>query len=195
MPRGLEGRRIAVAAGKGVESASVEPIERALSNAGAQLHRLDDRCAAEEFHGAKYAALVLVGGSGTAFEAAPELLQLTRECLASDKPVAAIGSAVSQLLEAGGAAGRTVAADGELRAVLEGAGATVAAEAVHQDDALLTARSEAGAEMVAQRLVGALSDRLEEREVDLMSELSFPASDPPAVSPATIGPAAPDAKA
>jgi protease I len=141
----------------------------------------------EDFHGAKYAALVLVGGEGGRFEQDPRVVQLAREFLASDKPVAAFGSALNVILEAGGVAGRTLAAHAPLRAVLEGAGAELVNDPVHADGSLITAQGSANLSDFAGRIVGEFSDSLEEHALDEMSDLSFPASDPPAITPASLG--------
>ena len=47
------------------------------------------------------------------------------------------------------------------------------------------------ADVQGDDVVRLLADRLDERELDRMSDLSFPASDPPAVTPSTIGPDGP----
>ena len=89
MQRGLEGRRIALYCGEGAEG--VNHIAAALEQAGAQVHRLSREDREEAWHGGMYAALVLVGGSTESVGANPRLVQLVREFMVSDKPVAALG--------------------------------------------------------------------------------------------------------
>lgn len=185
MLRGLAGRRVAVfAAPNDANRAAI--VTRSLEQAGARVHVLSGTDASDEdFHGAKYAALVLVGDGGGRFELDPRIVQLAREFLASDKPVAAFGSALNVILEAGGAAGRTLAAHAPLRALLEGAGADLVNDPLHADGTLITAEGSANLSDFAGRVVAEFSDSLEEHAVDEMSDLSFPASDPPAITPGT----------
>ena len=188
MQRGLEGRRIALyAAADGGDVPAA--LAAALGDAGARVHQLASGAGDEDWHGAKYAALV-VAGAGT--EAEPKLRQLVLEFLVADKPLVGIGEGVGAVLAAGGVAGRRVAAVGSLRDEAEAAGATCVETAFHADEALITARGEGDPEDLAQEVVRALSARLEDRAVDEMSELSFPASDPPAVTPSSVGHVAPD---
>lgn len=65
--------------------------------------------------------------------------------------------------------------------------ASAAHEAVERGEA---ATADVGA--FAARVVHEFSDLLEEHQLDEMSDMSFPASDPPATSPAAIGPRNPD---
>jgi putative intracellular protease/amidase len=195
MVRGLEGRRVAVCAPSDddVGQRRVAVLTGALEKAGARIQLLSQGTPSDEdFQGAKYAALVLIGNGRSGFGGDPRLVQLAREFLASDKPVAAIGGAQAVILEAGGAAGHTVAAHGPLKTDLAEAGATVSAESIHVDDALITAQGSVDIEQFAATVVRELSNRLEERELDEMSESSFPASDPPAITPAKIGRVSPD---
>jgi putative intracellular protease/amidase len=138
---------------------------------------------------------VIVDDGASAFSGDTRLVQLAREFLVSDKPIAALGGGLWAILKAGGAAGRLVAAHGLLKIALEGAGARSVEEPIYVDEALITARADADVNEFAKRVVGEFSNRLEERELDEMSELSFPASDPPAITPATIGRVSPDSDA
>lgn len=194
--RGLESRRVAVFIGPDDDPAAEQraaPVIRALEEAGARIHVLKTgKGDNDDWHGARYAALVVVDDGSSAFSGDTRLVQLAREFLVSDKPIAAIGGGLWALLKAGGAAGRSVAAHGLLRIALEGAGATCVNEPIHVDEALITARADANLDEFARRVVREFSNQLEERELDEMSELSFPASDPPAITPATIGRVAPD---
>lgn len=189
MQRGLEGRRVALYAAAAAPGDIPGSLAHALEAAGARVHRLAADADDGDWHGAKYAALV-VAGAGT--EAEPKLRQLVLEFLVADKPLVGIGEGVGAVLAAGGVAGRRVAAVGSLRDEAEASGATCVDAAFHTDEALITARGEGDPQELAQQVVRALSARLEDRAVDEMSELSFPASDPPAMTPASVGHVAPD---
>ena len=150
MRRGLEGRRIALAAGEGADAAV---IRRELIAAGAEISELADSTPDEEWHGGRYAGLVLAGRSGAGTR--DRLAQLVREFLVSEKPVAAMGADLAAL----------------------------------QLDESLLALGDRGddAQAFARRVATTFAERLEEHDVDEMSELSFPASDPPAMNPGTAG--------
>ena len=70
---------------------------------------------------------------------------------------------------------------------MDAAGGVVVDQPIHVDDTVFTALASAKPEDVGDRLAVSLAARLEEHAVDEMSEMSFPASDPPAVSPGTGG--------
>jgi putative intracellular protease/amidase len=178
MQRGLEGRRIAMYA-DAQSSDRVGVVVKALEQAGARVHELRNSSDDEEWHGAKYAALIAVGTARDEFSKPPRLQQLIREFLVSEKPIAAYGAAVSAIVEAGGAEGRTLAGQGT-------------SEAIHADGPLVTAQGAADLASFSGRVVREFAEQLEEREMDTMVDQSFPASDPPSTSPASIGPVAPD---
>ena len=154
MQRGLEGRRIALCARDEAPS-----IRRALEDAGALVEVLlgNTSLRDEDWHGGRYAALV-VGGCVDHGLVDPRVLQLLREFLVSDKPVAVFGQGLSVLEQAGGTpADADIAFDGG-------------------DLAEFT-----------RQLVADLSNQMDERQVDEMSEQSFPASDPPSTTPPAPG--------
>lgn len=151
MQRGMEGRRIALFDASGVRSRDVAP---ALERAGAQVHVLKDGDPDEQWHGGMYAALVVLGEAGPEFSGEPRLVQLVREFLVSDKPVAVLD---------------------------------VPPEAIQAEETLLAVRGSGDPRGFADQVVREFSNRLEEHDVDEMSELSFPASDPPAVNPGSVG--------
>ena len=194
--RGLEGRRVAVFVSRDDEEAQKNGamVVAALEGSGALAHTLSAVDAKDaDFYSGASAALVAVGGP-TEFKGDPRVVQLAREFLAADKPVAAYGSAISLILAAGGAAARTIACPESLKAPLESAGGTCAKTPLHVDDTLITASDQAGAANFAAEVVRVFSSHLEERAVDEMSDLSFPASDPPATTPATVGKASPEVR-
>jgi hypothetical protein len=191
MTRGLEGRRIALAALD--EDAATGTVAKALEQAGARLDLLRlGEGTDTDWHSGKYAGLVLTGGAADRpVDADPRLVQLVREFLASEKPVAALGNALRVLLHAGGVAGRTVAATGRLKAIVGAAGGKPGAEPLVVDGSLVTATG-SDVDAFASRVVQEFSRCLEEHEVDEMSEQSFPASDPPSTTPVSIGHLPPD---
>jgi putative intracellular protease/amidase len=101
--RGLEGRRIAVYARD-----AAAPIRQALAAAGAEVDVLsaDANRAEPDWHGAKYAALVVAGRADD-----PKPLQLIREFLLSGKPIAVFGEGHAALAQAGGLPEDVVVAD------------------------------------------------------------------------------------
>jgi hypothetical protein len=195
MQRGLDGRRIALAVlgHDTAEETVVQTVRTALERAAAQVDVLEPGGGADEdWHGGRYAALVALGGETGNSTDDPRLTQLVREFLVSEKPVAAMGAAMGLVVKAGGAAGRTCAVDESLRAALETAGGRSADEAIHADGNLISAASGANVSAFAATVVEELARALEEQDVDAMSEQSFPASDPPATTPASVGHVAPD---
>ncbi len=86
MQRGLEGRRIALFAEPGSDTAE---IRKELVAAGAEINDLPDGGSDDRWHSGMYAALVVVGDSDQATEHHPKIAQMIREFLVSEKPVAA----------------------------------------------------------------------------------------------------------
>lgn len=156
MQRGLEDRRIALLA-----AGDRSVVARALEQQGARVADLHGGLPTrdEDWHGARYAALVIVDADGTVTAREPRIVQLTREFLASDKPVCVYGGGIQVLHEAGGV----------------------------EEDALVAAPEGDIAEFAA-RTVKALTSELDESQIDEMSDQSFPASDPPSTTPSSIGP-------
>ncbi|HEU4995948.1 MAG TPA: DJ-1/PfpI family protein [Gemmatimonadaceae bacterium] len=188
MMRGLADRRVAVFVASQDDSGQrrADAVIKALVGAGAREDVLSTPGFSDsDFASGRYAALILVGDGGSQAPD-PRVVQLAREFLASEKPVAVWG-ALRAILEAGGARGRRVAGDAPLRATLEQAGATWVDEPMFVDEELITAGAGVSGEEFAARVTKEFADRLDERALDEMSELSFPASDPPAVSPSFIG--------
>jgi putative intracellular protease/amidase len=157
MQRGLEDRRIAVfAAGEGGN------VARQLEQHGARVAALHGGIGTrdEDWHGTRYAALVIVDAAQNATAKEPRLVQLVREFLLSDKPIAVYGGGIQVLHEAGGT----------------------------EEDALVAQADGSGdLEAFTEGLVAKLTSRLDESQLDDMSDQSFPASDPPSTTPASVG--------
>jgi putative intracellular protease/amidase len=185
MQRGLDGRRIALYVGS-LSNNTGAGVQQTLEQAGARVHILADDAQADDFRGGLYAALVAVSAPMDD-QSDSRAVQLVREFMAADKPAAFLGDAVELILRAGGVAGRRIATGHERAAVLDGAGATPEEKPIIVDDALITAQGSVGATEFAATVVREFSERLEDRAVDEMSELSFPASDPPAMTPTSLG--------
>ena len=152
MLRGLEGRRIAL-----FSRGDNEALRTTLTAAGAEVQDLAaGGMSDEEWHSGKYAALI-IGTCEDGGVVQPRALQLLREFLVADKPVAVFGEGLHALEEAG---------------------------ALREDVVYAEAKPEQG----FGRLVAAFADHLDEAQVDDMSEQSFPASDPPSVTPLSAGP-------
>ena len=166
MLRGLDGRRIALFASENAQR-GVAAVTKALEAAGARLHVLKPSEGSEEdWHGSRYVGLVLIGDEASGFKGEPRLAQLAREFLLSEKPIAAHGGAVGLLHELGGV-----------------------------DESLIMASASSSIDEFVTRVIREFSERLEERDVDEMSDLSFPASDPPAFTPSSVGRVSPDTDA
>lgn len=185
MQKGLAGRRIALYAPADDECSRA--VGEALAGRGATVDRLGPDTTAEGWHGARYAALVLIGAEGSGFSSDDRVVQLAREFLLSEKPVAAFGSAVNVVVQAGGAAGRKVASSSDLSDEIQAAGGTHSGESLVSDGPLITALASHKPGDFADRVAESMGTTLEEREVDEMSDMSFPASDPPATNPGSIG--------
>ena len=197
MRRGLEGRRIAlIVAGEGATSRGLGQLVRAaLERGGAEVDVREAGSNEEQLQGGTYAGLVAIAGEPDQARADARVVQLMREFLASEKPVAVGRAALSWVIAAGGAAGRSLAADAEHKGAVEAAGGKLTGTPIHTDGCLVSARSDASEEAFASQVLRDFSRLLDERDVDAMSEQSFPASDPPATSPASIGHVSPDGDA
>ena len=135
-------------------------LRRTLEGAGAEVVDLSLADVAEEDWHSGKYAALVIGTCEDAGIVHPKALQLLKEFLVADKLVAVFGQGLRALEQAGAV----------------------------PSDAVLAER-QGGPEFV-QRLVRTFADRLDEAKVDEMSDESFPASDPPAVSPSSAGPAA-----
>lgn len=143
-----------------------EPLKSALAGAGAVVEVLSDGQTHGEAEWHAGRYAAIVVSDGRDDGLEQKVVQLLRESLLTGKPIVLAEGSVPLIQRAGGTA----------------------------DDAVLVLRGGADAAL-ANAAVRALSDRLEERRVDEMSDLSFPASDPPAINPASIGPRQGDSEA
>lgn len=135
-----------------------EELRTALEGAGALVELLSDGRARSDAEWHGGRYAAIVVGSGRDDQLHSRIVQLVREFLLSGKPVATIGEGLALLEEAGGAREDALVFQEDLRASR------------------------------ATAVVARLAERLEDNQVDAMSDMSFPASDPPAVTPASIGP-------
>jgi protease I len=113
-------------------------------------------------------------------------VQFVREFMAADKPVAAICHGPWLLVEADAVAGRKLTSWPSLKTDISNAGGEWVDEAVCVDGDLITSRKPDDIPAFNKRILAEFSSQISEREVDRMSEQSFPASDPPP-GPAAIG--------
>ena len=155
MQRGLEDRRVALFA-----AGDKGRVARALQQQAARVALLNGGIATrdEDWHGARYAALVIIDAGQNASGKEPRLVQLVREFLVSDKPVAVYGGGIQVLHEAGG---------------------------IEED--VLIAERDVDLEEFTSRLVAKLVTALDEAQLDDMSDQSFPASDAPSTTPVSVG--------
>ena len=172
MQRGLVGRRIALL---GADGGAGAPVREALEAAGATVDALGPASGSgEHWHGGRYAALVVLGCEPPIAERAAQLI---REFLVVEKPVAAHGDGIRVLRDSGALESRRVAGPSGAG---EGAGLVT-------DENLTTATGGMSGEDFASALVRSFGQRLEEHALDEMSDQSFPASDPPSVTPSALG--------
>lgn len=163
MQRGLNGRRIAVF---DASRTRANEVVSTLEGAGALVHQLRPGGSEpdEHWHGGRYAALIVIGA-------------------ASGKEQATFRGEprLVQLVREFQVSDKPVA-------VLD-----VPLESIQVDETLLAVRGSGDARAFADQVVREFSTRLEEHDLDEMSEMSFPASDPPSLNPGTAGRAKPEA--
>lgn len=193
----LVGRTVGILVAPGSNDADVAAIGETLRGVGVRpvALRLDggpvgDResrpvtdVTAEEFDG-----LVVPGGIAGAdrLRSSDVACTLVRETFLAGRPVGSVGHGAWLLVEAGIAAGRTIAAAIGTRTGIANAGGTLAVEGIRAEPGLVTASGSEELAGFGMRFVEALRDhvaqksRPSEREsgVDRVVEQSFPASDP-----------------
>jgi protease I len=195
----LSGRCVAVLATEGVEEVELTVPVEALRQAGARVlvvapkggtiqafNHLDKGAAitvdrelasvsAQDFD-----ALVLPGGVANPDQLRTDerAVQLVRDFLEADKPVAAICHAPWLLVETGLVKGRTLTSWPSLRTDIRNAGGDWVDKAVVVDQKLVTSRKPEDLPQFCDRLIAAFQSAAEESRLDRMVEQSFPASDP-----------------
>ena len=203
----LEGKRVAILATDGVEQVELVDVRKALDAAGARTDLVSpkaDSVQAFKHHDkgdtfpvdvkladakpSDYSALYLPGGVANpdALRMDQKAVQFVREFMAADKPVAAICHGAWLLVEADAVAGRKLTSWPSLRTDIVNAGGEWVDEPVIVDGDLITSRKPDDIPAFNKRILAEFSSQMTEREVDRMSEQSFPASDPPP-GPASIG--------
>ena len=197
--RPLAGRCVAVLATDGVEQVELTAPVEALRAVGAEVvvvspkggtiqafEHLDkgieipvDRelgaASAQDFD-----ALVLPGGVANpdALRTDERAVQLVRDFLEADKPVAAICHAPWLLIEAGLVKGRTLTSWPSLQTDVRNAGGEWVDQAVVVDQKLVTSRKPEDLPQFCDRVIGLFAGAADEASLDRMVEQTFPASDP-----------------
>ena len=195
MELGLQQKKVALVVAPDASAETRTEVRRALEGVGATVEELGTAAGAAP--SMDYAALVVIGGEGAAADRAEPAFpgaatQLVKEMMMTEKPVAAIGTGVSLLVNADVVRGLTVAAPPSLRGAIEEAGGHWDEAQWRTDGRLMTAvvssASPASVRLaeLTRRLVEVLAGKAAQAAVDRNSEQSFPASDPPP-GPTTIG--------
>jgi protease I len=208
MPGTLQGCKVAVLATDGVEQVELTEPVKALEEAGAEVHLISTKTGeiqgfnhldkgdtfpvdktAAEVSAHEYRALVLPGGVANpdTLRINSEAVQLVRDFVESDKPVAAICHGPWLLVEAGVLKGRTLTSWPSLKTDINNAGGSWVDEQVQVDQKLITSRKPNDLPAFCAKMLEVFEQESADARVDETSEESFPASDAPAWGPATIG--------
>ena len=183
----LSGTKVAVLATADVDQSQLHEARTRLESAGASVVSIPTELPFDRAHPSNVGGLVLLERSATAEDPAnAQVVQVVREFMLADKPVAAIGRGIALLIAADAIAGRSVAAPDGLENDVRKAGGILAGTAIIADDKLITARSSSELHVFLERVVRTFAGQAEERHIDQVSEQSFPASDPPP-GPGAIG--------
>jgi protease I len=202
MEQGLKGKRVAILAGDDVEGRELSEPREALEAAGATTkvvspkpgplrakggEQIEVDCTLDACKASEFDALLLPGGRGaTALAKEQGAVQLVREFMLADKPVAAICHGAALLVAADAVAGRKLTSAPDLQKTVVDAGGEWDDTPVKIDDRLITSRGPNDLPHFTRAIVKEFANRLDEARVDQMSEQSFPASDPPP-GPSAIG--------
>lgn len=207
MAKNLDGIKVAFLATDGVEQSELVEPWQALIGAGAEPHLLSLAAGRIQAmtHGEKgetfevtrpvadasaadYAALVIPGGvaSPDSLRTDERAVALVRAFFESDKPVAAICHGPWLLVEADAVRGRTLTSWPSLRTDIRNAGGEWVDKPVCTDQKLITSRKPADLPAFCARIVASFGSVIDDARTDQMSEMSFPASDPPP-GPSAIG--------
>jgi protease I len=199
MPEQLKGRKVAFLATDGVEQVEFTAPWNALKQAGADVTLLSDKTGeiqgmnhdekGERFRvdgvvaGASardFDALVIPGGVANPdkLRTNKDAVNLVRDFMEADKPVAAICHGPWLLVEADAVRGRTITSWPSLQTDVKNAGGAWVDKQVQLDQKLLTSRKPDDLPAFCAKLVDLLTTAIDERRLDKMVEQSFPASDP-----------------
>jgi putative intracellular protease/amidase len=188
----FKGIKVAILASPDADQSQVGALRSRIESVGGSAVIVPAELAPERTHPSEFGGLMLPDApTAYAKNADPKAVQLVREFMLADKPVAAIGNGVSLLVAADAVTGRSVASSPALAADVRNAGGEVRDAAVHADEKLITARSAADLAVFTERVLRVFTAQVEERQVDQVAEQSFPASDPPP-GPGAIGVAGSD---
>jgi len=204
----LKGKKVAILATDGVEQSELEKPRQALDAAGATTHLIAPKAGTiqamnHEEKGSKlkvdrvladvkpseYDALLLPGGVANPDKLRTDqhAVQFAREFMLSDKPVAAICHGPWLLVEANAVAGRTLTSWPSLQTDIRNAGGNWVDSPVQEDERLVTSRKPDDIpqfnEAILRTFAGVAGT---DAQVDVASQQSFPASDPPP-GPSAIG--------
>ena len=208
MNASLKGKKVAILATDGVEQVELEKPRKALDDAGATTHLIApkagtiqgmnhddkgsqlkvDRVLGEVKPG-DYDALLLPGGVANPdrLRMDQRAVQFAREFMLSDKPVAAICHGPWLLVEANAVAGRTLTSWPSLQTDIRNAGGDWVDSPVQEDDKLVTSRKPDDIPQFNEAMLRTFAGVSgTDAQVDVTSEQSFPASDPPP-GPTAIG--------
>jgi len=199
MAETLKGKKVAVLATDGVEQVELTRPVRALQEVGAEVHLISlkpgtiqglnhlekgdtfpvDRTV-DEVSAADYAALVLPGGVANpdTLRTNKKAVQLVRDFIEADKPVAAICHGPWLLVEAGVVRGRTITSWPSLQTDIRNAGGEWVDKSTQVDQKLLTSRKPDDLPAFCSKLVAMIGSAIEETQLDRSVEMTFPASDP-----------------
>ena len=208
MANTLKGTRVAILATDGVEQVELTEPRKALDEAGATTHLVSlkagtiqgmnhddkgdqltvDRVVGEVKAG-DYDALLLPGGVANPdrLRTDPTAVQFVKEFMLAEKPVAAICHGPWMLVEANAVAGRTLTSWPSLQTDIRNAGGDWVDKPVQEDERLVTSRKPADIPQFNAAMLRAFAGVAgTDAQVDVTSEQSFPASDPPP-GPTAIG--------
>lgn len=208
MTNSLKGTRVAILATDGVEQVELVKPRTALEDAGAITQLISpeagtiqamnhdekgDRIEVDRVLGdakaSEYDALLLPGGVANPdrLRTDSRAVQFVKEFMLAEKPVAAICHGPWMLVEANAVAGRTLTSWPSLQTDIRNAGGDWVDKPVQEDDRLVTSRKPDDIPKFNEAMLRAFAGVAgTDAQVDVTSEQSFPASDPPP-GPSSIG--------